>query len=259
MAQIASNWHHAVYLRLQERDALEKQHDTIHHHYRALAEQTRLLKQRNRSLLNASALGAAAVTSATTTPSTGSSSGSSATAGTGVGMSSAVSPPASNAGSAVPGNPVHLTYIASLEQQLSTLRDEVATLYKTQGQNAQRLLLMNESLREKEHESRTLAETLSRLQAEHEKIRRQADDLGNVVGEKERSIQILQDELATLSLELSQIEGRNEALKKDNASLLQRWLDRMNQEADRMNEGTLWLEEVRRRKEQPSASTGSTA
>lgn len=108
---------------------------------------------------------------------------------------------------------------------------------------------MSESNREKEEEARRQSELLSKLQLDHEKLKRQAEDLGHAVGEKDKGIQILQDELATLSLELSQIEARNEDLKKDNASLLQRWLDRMNEEAERMNDGTLWLEEVRKRRE----------
>lgn len=136
----------------------------------------------------------------------------------------------------------------------------MATLYKTQGQNAQRLLLMSESHREKEEEARRQSEALAKLQLDHEKLKRQADDLAHAVGEKDRGIQILQDELATLSLELSQIEARNQDLKKDNASLLQRWLDRMNEEAEKMNEGTIWLEEVRKRRESSTQPTaGSTA
>ena len=202
---------------------------------RKLAEQTRLLKQRNRALLNA----AAAVPSASTAGAS----------------SSAKGAPSSTTAA----NPVQLAYIASLEQQLSGLRDEVALLYKNQGQNAQRLLLMSESHREKEEEARRQSEILAKLQLDHEKLKRQADDLGHAVGEKDRGIQILQDELATLSLELSQIEARNQDLKKDNASLLQRWLDRMNEEAGKMNEGTIWLEEVRKRRESSTQPEGKAA
>lgn len=186
-----------------------------------LAEHARVLKQRNRSLLNATA------------------SVSETDAG----------PKGSSQSTASAPNPVHAVYITTLEQQLTTLRDEIAVLYKTQGQNAQRLLLMNESLREKEQESLHRSDLLTRLQVDHDRLQRQAEDYANVIGEKERGIQILQDELTTLSLELSQIESRNHELKKDNASLLQRWLDRMNQEADKMNEGTIWLEQVRKQKQ----------
>jgi hypothetical protein len=55
---------------------------------------------------------------------------------------------------------------------------------------------------------------------------------------------MLQDELSALSLELNQVELRNDDLKRDNASLLQRWLDRMNDEAEKMNEGNRFLQEV---------------
>lgn len=194
-----------------------------------------MLKQRNRALLNAAAVA----------PSASAASSSAAAASSAAGSPS----PSTSATAAATVNPVQLAYITSLEQQLSALRDEIATLYKTQGQNAQRLLLMSESHHEKEQEARRQSELLANLQLEHDKLKRQAEDLGHAVGEKDKGIQILQDELATLSLELSQIEARNEDLKKDNASLLQRWLDRMNEEADKMNEGTIWLEQVRKTRE----------
>ncbi|SPO31241.1 uncharacterized protein UTRI_05952_B [Ustilago trichophora] len=240
MTTTATQWHQAIFLRLQERDALEKQHDVMFQHYRKLAEHTRMLKQRNRAFLSA------ATAPPSPSPVSGNGAASSAT--------SLASPSSST--TTTTANPVQAAYIVTLEQQLSTLRDEVATLYKTQGQNAQRLLLMSESHREKEEEARRQSELLAQLQLDHEKLKRQAEDLGHAVGEKDRGIQILQDELATLSLELSQIEARNEDLKKDNANLLQRWLDRMNEEADKMNEGTVWLEEVRKRRQSSTNPEG---
>jgi len=47
--------------------------------------------------------------------------------------------------------------------------------------------------------------------------------------------QILHDEITTLNLELNHTTARNEALKKDNASLLQRWIDKMNDEVEQLN------------------------
>jgi hypothetical protein len=37
-------------------------------------------------------------------------------------------------------------------------------------------------------------------------------------------------------LELDQLSQRNSALQADNASLLQRWLDKMNERVDKMND-----------------------
>ncbi|KAN0062908.1 hypothetical protein ACQY0O_004729 [Thecaphora frezii] len=243
-SQPAPPWHRLIYLRLQERDAYEKQQDPIYQSYANLAAHTRLLKQRNRSLLTASNLASSQAT---------------------LKNEGAISPaahpvsPSSASAAGAAANPVHLAYISSLEGQLAAHRDEIATLYKTQGQNAQRLLLMNETLREREDECRRQADEIARLTREHERLKRSAEDLQNVVGEKEKMIQVLQDELVALSLELTQIEARNKELKEDNASLLQRWLDKMNEEAERMNEGTAWLEEVRKRRQDSQSKAPTDA
>lgn len=56
------------------------------------------------------------------------------------------------------------------------------------------------------------------------------------MGEKDRTAQVLHDEISTLQLELTQIEERNATLKKDNAKLLERWLDAKQGEVNSMNE-----------------------
>jgi len=50
-------------------------------------------------------------------------------------------------------------------------------------------------------------------------------------------------------LELGQIEERNQTLAKDNAKLLQRWLDAKQAEANRMNEANEFYENMRSRHE----------
>jgi hypothetical protein len=39
-----------------------------------------------------------------------------------------------------------------------------------------------------------------------------------------------------LNLELTNVTARNSSLQADNAALLQRWLDKMNLQADEMND-----------------------
>lgn len=132
-------------------------------------------------------------------------------------------------------NPVRVAYVASLESQITSLRDELAAVYKTQGQNAQRLLSMNETLREKEEQTRVNLEELRQVKDEVERLRRISKDHNEQIAEKNRALQTLIDDAQTHQLELSQIEARNEELKKDNAGLLQRWLDHMNEAANKMN------------------------
>ena len=56
------------------------------------------------------------------------------------------------------------------------------------------------------------------------------------VQEGQRSRQVLNDELLSLNLELNTVSQRNNALQADNASLLQRWIDKMNLTAEEMND-----------------------
>lgn len=162
-------------------------------------------------------------------------------------------------------NPVRAAYLSSLETQISSLRDELANLYKTQGQNAQRLLSMNETLREKEEVSRIDSESLRKARDEIVSLRRKVDQHAEVMAEKDRTVQvgfivlllipiqmfcqILHDEINTSLLELNQVEERNQTLAKDNAKLLQRWLDAKQLEANRMNEANDFYENMRSRHE----------
>lgn len=87
-------------------------------------------------------------------------------------------------------NPVRAAYITSLESQISSLRDELATVYKTQGQNAQRLLSMTETLREKEELSRIESENLRKCREEIAVLRRKVDQHSELMSEKDRTAQV---------------------------------------------------------------------
>ena len=81
-------------------------------------------------------------------------------------------------------------YIASLESQISSLRDELATVYKTQSQNSQRLLSMNETLREKEEAIRIEAESLRKSNDELGGLRKKVDQHNELMTEKDRTVQV---------------------------------------------------------------------
>ncbi|KAH7920084.1 ATG16-domain-containing protein [Leucogyrophana mollusca] len=212
------SWQELLRLRLAERNAKQSAFASIIEQYRRLAQQTKLLKERNASLLKA-------VGSVRANPS-----------------SSTVFVPGTSE-----DNPVRAAYMASLESQISSLRDELATVYKTQGQNAQRLLAMNETLREKEELSRVESEHLRKARDEVAHLRRRVDQHNELMAEKDRTAQVLHDEINTLQLELGQIEDRNQILTKDNAKLLQRWLDDKQAQANKMNEANNFYEDMRSR------------
>lgn len=106
---------------------------------------------------------------------------------------------------------------------------------------------MNETLREKEELSRIDSENLRKARDEIAHLRRKVDQHNEIMAEKDRTAQVLHDEINTLQLELGQIEERNQVLVKDNAKLLQRWLDDKQAQANRMNEANDFYEDMRSR------------
>jgi len=66
----------------------------------------------------------------------------------------------------------------------------MAGVYKTQGQNTQRLLGMTETLREKEESSRIDSETIRRLKDELANIRRKVEQHNELMSEKDRTVQV---------------------------------------------------------------------
>lgn len=156
-------------------------------------------------------------------------------------------------GGAGDSNPVQEAYVKSLELQLGKVRDELGTQYKTTSQNAQRLLELNEVLRTHDQGAKTLESDLRSTMTERDRLQRQVADQADALREKNATVELLQDELNTLSLELNQVEKRNDELGRDNAQLLQRWLDAKNEEAQRMNDANIYLQEVERRRTEAPA------
>ena len=63
-------------------------------------------------------------------------------------------------------------------------------MYKTHGQNAQRLLAMNETLREREELSRVDAENLRKTKDEIVTLKRKVDQHAELMSEKDRTVQV---------------------------------------------------------------------
>jgi len=219
-------WQEELRQRLVDRNTRESAYSVIIEQYRRLAQQTRLLKERNQSLLRA--VGSVSAT------------GSAAGAGSG------------------DTNAVRNAYISSLEAQISSLRDEMAAVYRTQGQNTTRLLAMNDTLREKEEVSRLSSDELRRAKDEIAALKKKVDQHNELMAEKNDRLQTLHDEIQALELELNQVNERNTELKKDNASLLSRWLDKMHDEAERMNSANDFYEDMKNRGWNTESSPGGT-
>lgn len=120
------------------------------------------------------------------------------------------------------------------------------------------------------------SEALRRARDEAANLRRKVDQHAELMAEKDRTAQVrlcippfliplflsiylysfffptgkvLHDEISTLQLELGQIEERNQNLTRDNAKLLQRWLDAKQAEVNKMNEANDFYVDMRTRHE----------
>ncbi|KAJ9103751.1 hypothetical protein QFC21_002211 [Naganishia friedmannii] len=126
-------------------------------------------------------------------------------------------------------------YIATLERQVSQLRAEISNLYRLQSQSTNRQLSLTDTLREKDDNIHQLEGRLQATQTFLSRLEAREKEYADRSRLQNEQIQRLHDELLATNLELSLQVERNKALEGDNASLLQRWIDKMNDRAESMN------------------------
>ncbi|KAJ9120024.1 hypothetical protein QFC22_002921 [Naganishia vaughanmartiniae] len=126
-------------------------------------------------------------------------------------------------------------YIATLERQVSQLRAEISNLYRLQSQSTNRQLSLTDTLREKDDNIHQLDARLQATQISLSRLEAREKEYADRSRLQNEQIQRLHDELLATNLELSLQVERNKALEGDNASLLQRWIDKMNDRAEMMN------------------------
>ncbi|KAJ3327653.1 hypothetical protein HDU76_011377 [Blyttiomyces sp. JEL0837] len=147
------------------------------------------------------------------------------------------------------GTPQAQKKFADIEEQNLSLKREIADLYKTQGQNAQRLVEALEVNRQNDASIKRQQEDLQDLTATNSHLSMRLRDALELIKEKDSLIQILKDELATHQLELVQREEQlresNEKVRKlegENRQLVERWMLLKQEEAKKMNEANEFVE-----------------
>ena len=79
---------------------------------------------------------------------------------------------------------------------------------------------------------RTLRKQYLSLQDQLVVLTRQKEESAQIIQDKNKNIQTLQDELFTSQLELTHSEEANRKLKIENEDLVARWIERINMEAE---------------------------
>ncbi|KAG9292434.1 hypothetical protein G9A89_015304 [Geosiphon pyriformis] len=140
------------------------------------------------------------------------------------------------------GSPLNQKRTAELEQQIAALKQECTELWKKSAVNAQRVLDLTDELKKADDTHKKHNEEIQKLTEVNTSLNSKVDYQTQLIGEKDVTIQVLQDELATLQLELVKTEERFKDLEKENGQLLQRWLRKMNDEAEKMNTANQFYE-----------------
>ncbi|CAZ83857.1 unnamed protein product [Tuber melanosporum] len=81
---------------------------------------------------------------------------------------------------------------------------------------------------------------LEKVAREKERLERKNVDLESEGRDKSRVIQNLQDEMLTLTMELNVLADKEQATRKENEDLVQRWMDFAETRAEVMNRASNW-------------------
>jgi hypothetical protein len=82
---------------------------------------------------------------------------------------------------------------------------------------------------------------------------------GETLREKNQQIQVLQDELLATGISLNVLEAKSVKLQEENKELLERWLAKVEADADGMNEANQFLEQIRGMRMSSPTSAGEEA
>lgn len=123
---------------------------------------------------------------------------------------------------------------------LSRLRLDLATTQKARATLQTQVDELTSSLsvaHSQVNMSTTRIATLTRQKTEAERKLRDRDE---ELRGKSRLVEAAHDEMVALGLQLNMSEARKEQLDRDNKELLDRWMKKMGEEAERVNQESKW-------------------
>ncbi|XP_075235313.1 autophagy-related protein 16-1-like isoform X2 [Lycorma delicatula] len=126
--------------------------------------------------------------------------------------------------------------IAALEQKLLSQQEELTDLHKRRGENAQLLIDLNHSLKEKENQISVLEDRLSQSVAECISLRAEIELYKSNAQNLEELNLHLKDEHQALHLEFVHIEDKLRKTQDENSRLLERLMKYKSKDAEKLNE-----------------------
>ncbi|KAF2140754.1 uncharacterized protein K452DRAFT_230148 [Aplosporella prunicola CBS 121167] len=123
---------------------------------------------------------------------------------------------------------------------LSRLRADLATTQSSRAQLQTQLTAVTGELSAARAQSSAQSKQVAELGREKALLERKLRDRESEIKGKGRLVEEVQDELVSLNLQFNMAEQRAEKLEMENQDLVARWMERMKEEAERMNQGSGW-------------------
>lgn len=123
---------------------------------------------------------------------------------------------------------------------LARLRADLATTQKARAGLQAQVEELTASLADLQTQSKTVTAQVTQLTKQKAELERRLRDRDEEIRGKSQLVEQAHDEMVALGLQLNMAEQKAEELRKENQDLVDRWMKRMGEEADRMNEDSKW-------------------
>lgn len=127
---------------------------------------------------------------------------------------------------------------ASLESVLLATRTELAAAQRSRSELQDQLTRTTTELDKLKSKTQQDTRRIASLEGERTHLTLRLRDRDEELRGKAKLLDNVQDELASLNLQLNMAEDRSTKLQKENKELVDRWMVRMGKEADAMNEAS---------------------
>ena len=127
------------------------------------------------------------------------------------------------------------TTVTALEHKIYKLQEDLTDSLRRKGENAQKIIDLNNLLQEKEKEINKLTLKLVETEAAESRCVANCKSLEEKIEEQNKTIDILRDEQQVLQIEWATLNEKCKKLQKDNATLVARWMEKKSKEADDLN------------------------
>lgn len=127
------------------------------------------------------------------------------------------------------------TYIPEL---LAAMRADLSEAQRSRSELQDRLARTDAEQDKLRKKSAQETRRISVLENDRSHLQLRLKDRDEELKGKAKLLEDLQDELATLNLQLNMVEEQSNRLKKENQELIDRWMARIGREADAMNDAS---------------------